>query len=175
MSACLRMTDMELLGRRVGGIGDLDRVWGGGGFGERKLDYNDGTGAAGLNFQRPAKLSKTLSHASNANTGRTGGGHFLLLLGGDAFAFVFDLDAHMIVTLAKANPGDRTFRMTVNIGKAFLHDAENGGFGLTRQAPEILGEIQSNLDFAAQNKSVDIPAKGGGQAGFIQQRGMKQV
>src|ERR1700756_2546496 len=118
MSAGFRMTDTEPLGSRIGGIGDLDRIWGG--FVERKLHCDERARPVGSEFQRPAQLPKTFSHASNANTGGTGGVHFLLLFGGDAFAFVFDLDADMIVALTKANPGDGTARVPVNIGQAFL-------------------------------------------------------
>ncbi len=90
------------------------------------------------------------------------------LFGRDAFAFVRDLDKHFMVALTKADMGDRTSGMAMNIGEAFLYDAKNSGLGFTVQASEVLGEIQINMDFAADSESVDIPAKGRREAGFIE-------
>ena len=43
------------------------------------------------------------------------------------------------------------------------------------EAPEIVGEIQVDFDFAAQHEAIHIPAQGGGKPRFIQQRRMQQV
>src|SRR6202035_2533002 len=129
----------------------------------------------GMNFKGSTKLSERFSHTSNANSGSTGGSHLLLLFGRDAFAPVCDLDRHLLVALTKSNLRARTSRMAMNICKAFLNHAQNGGLRFARQAPKVLREIEIHFDLAADSKAFDIPAEGGRQAGFIEQRGMQQV
>jgi len=58
---------------------------------------------------------------------------------------VLDLDQYLTVALAKANPGERTSRMSVDVGEAFLHHAKDSGLRLTRQAAEVLGRSKSTL------------------------------
>ena len=40
---------------------------------------------------------------------------------------------------------------------------------------EVVREIEIHSDFAAHSKTIHIPAKGGCEAGFIEQRRMQQV
>lgn len=80
-----------------------------------------------------------------------------------------------MVALTKANLGKRTSGMPVNVGEAFLHHAENRGFRFPWQTPEIFREIQVDLDLAAQREAIHIPAQGGGEPRFVEQRWMQQV
>ena len=63
----------------------------------------------------------------------------------------------------------------MNVGQAFLHHTENRCLRLSWQTPEILGKIQVDSNFAAQRETIDVPAKSGRQAGFVEQWRMQQV
>src|SRR5580693_3722574 len=63
----------------------------------------------------------------------------------------------------------------MDVGEAFLHDAEYRGFEIARETAEIGGQIEVDPNTAAFGKSFEIEAQGGGKANFIQQRRMKQV
>lgn len=65
--------------------------------------------------------------------------------------------------------------MAVNVGEAFLHDAENRGLRFSWQAPEILGEVEIDSDFAAQRETIHIPAKSRGESRLVEQRRVQQV
>src|SRR5260370_11219543 len=124
--------------------------------GDRQTTCHEGARAIGVNFQRAAELPESFPHATNAYSGRAGGSHFLDLLRRDAFTLVLDFDKHDMIALAKPNLGDRTLRVAVNIGQAFLHHAKNGSLRFTRQPLELVREIEIDVNLAATNKSLDI-------------------
>src|SRR5258708_161534 len=66
-------------------------------------------------------------------------------------------------------------RMAMNVGQTFLHNAKEGNFQVTRQATEILGQLQIDIDLAALAESVDIPLQSRFQADLIEQRGMQKM
>ena len=102
-----------LCGQRVlgrggrSGVGDCESL-GRCSLGDGEPDGYDCARSVGVDFERPAELSQPLTHASDADSGSAGGGHLLLLFEWDAFAFVLDLDQHLMVALPKANLRNRT-------------------------------------------------------------------
>ena len=79
-----------------------------GDFGDRQAHRHDCTRRVGSKIQPATKLSESLSHASDSNSGCACGRHLLSFLGRDAFALVGDLDCDLTVALAEANPGSGT-------------------------------------------------------------------
>ena len=65
--------------------------------------------------------------------------------------------------------------MALNVGEAFLHDAEECDFDGLRQAAEVLGKDEFGFNAAAFTEAVNIFLEGGDQAKFIEQRRMQQV
>ena len=63
----------------------------------------------------------------------------------------------------------------MDIGKTFLHYAENGSFHFGGEAPKIGAELEVDRNPASFRKSFHKPLKGGGQTRLIQQRRMQQV
>src|SRR5215510_15817468 len=65
--------------------------------------------------------------------------------------------------------------MAVNVGKAFLHEPENGRFGISGPAAEIFGEIEVDGDFAALGEAFDIDLERGAKSHFIEQGRMEEM
>ena len=65
--------------------------------------------------------------------------------------------------------------MPVNIREAFLQDAEQSCFHFSIQSCHVRWNFQIDLNPAALGKSFTVPASGGGESGFIQQRWVKEV
>src|SRR5256885_12262039 len=65
--------------------------------------------------------------------------------------------------------------MAMNIGEAFLYDAEKRRFQVSRQPIKIVGHFEINSDAAASREALYIPAESGSEPSFVQQRRMKQV
>src|SRR5579871_5337746 len=65
--------------------------------------------------------------------------------------------------------------MAMNVGQGFLYDAEDDEFDFAGLTLEILGDVKANVDGAAFDEAVDIPAERANQAGFVKHRRMQQV
>ena len=63
-----------------------------------------------------------------------------------------------------------------NVAERFLNDPENGHLDFFRNAREDVGmKCERNLELASLHEAIDVPVKGGAEAGFVQERGMKKV
>src|ERR1700688_4806198 len=74
--------------------------------------------------------------------------------------------------------GDRgraTFGMTMDVGKAFLHDPKTGDFYVVGQAAEIGGDDEVDMNFAARGISIDVGVERGDQAELVEQGRMQEV
>ena len=65
--------------------------------------------------------------------------------------------------------------MTMNIGEALLHNAENGKLRIFGQTRKVLRDFKLGVDFTAFGKSLDIPTKRRCKTNLIQQGRMQQV
>ena len=63
----------------------------------------------------------------------------------------------------------------MNIGQAFLQNAEQGKLEGTGQPTEIFGHVETGLNAAAFRETLHIPFCGGGKTGFVQQGRMQQM
>jgi hypothetical protein len=83
-----------------------------------------------MDVQAAAQLPESFSHAPDSYPGGARRGHLKLLFCRYAFASILYFYANVTVGGSNANPGCLTSRMTMNIGKTFLHGPENGCFRL---------------------------------------------
>src|SRR5208283_937200 len=67
------------------------------------------------------------------------------------------------------------FRMTMNVGEAFLQNPEHGGLDFIRETGNGFRNVQRNVDAAALREPFHIPANRRGQTGFIEQGRMEQI
>ena len=65
--------------------------------------------------------------------------------------------------------------MTMNIGQALLHHAEDGKLRILGQTRKFLRDFEPGIDFTAFRESFDIPAKRRCETYLIEQRRMQQV
>jgi len=65
--------------------------------------------------------------------------------------------------------------MALDVGEAFLNDAEEGYFNELRQAAELFGKDKFGLNAAAFAETADIFLERGDKAEFIEQRRMQEI
>src|ERR1700722_12245992 len=63
----------------------------------------------------------------------------------------------------------------MNVRQALLYHPEGRQFQVSRQPSQVLRQLERNLDVAALAEPVNVPAKGGLQADFLEQWRMQQV
>lgn len=59
----------------------------------------------------------------------------------------------------------------MNIGEAFLDEAENRDFHLIGKPTKLSRSLEVDFDVAALRKAVDVPAKSRCKAGYVEQGG----
>ena len=65
--------------------------------------------------------------------------------------------------------------IAMDVGEAFLHDAEQRHLDFGGETAEIGEMLTFELDAAALLKTFGVPADGGAETGFVEQRGMEQI
>jgi hypothetical protein len=65
--------------------------------------------------------------------------------------------------------------VAVNIREPFLKDPKEGSLELRRKPFQFIRNIQSSGNSASLAETFDVPAGGGGEAGFVQQGRMQKV
>ena len=63
----------------------------------------------------------------------------------------------------------------MNVGQGLLDDTKDGQFQVGREPPEVLGNIEIDLQVAAFHQTLHIPPDGLRQTIFIQQRRMQKI
>ena len=63
----------------------------------------------------------------------------------------------------------------MNVGQGFLENAKEYEFRGARQTAEFVGDVGGQVDAAAFGEAFGVPASGGGQADFVEQRRMEQM
>jgi hypothetical protein len=88
---------------------------------------------------------------------------------------ITDLEADAGGVTAQADHGLIAAGMALNVGKAFLYDAKEGGFGVLGQTREAGLKIQLDGDAAALAEPLGIFLDGGNEAELVEERGMEKV
>ena len=65
--------------------------------------------------------------------------------------------------------------MAMHVGQAFLQDTEQDKFAISGRPLHGRRDIALDFDSAAAGESFDKPARGGSDAGFIQQRRVQKI
>jgi hypothetical protein len=65
--------------------------------------------------------------------------------------------------------------MTMNIGKRFLQNAEQGRLYIPIESSEIRSDVEAHFEPTTFGKALNVPTSGRGKARFVQQWRMKQV
>jgi len=162
--------------------GDGSRDWalgGGGGGGEGEGDADGGAvvgvcGGAGVDVDLAVELEDAFAHAAETYAAALGL-ELHQFFGGDALAFVVDFENNAIDFMTEANGGAFAAGMAMHVGEAFLDDAENGQLGLAREAAEIIGDIDRNIEAAAFVEAASVPGDGFAEAAFVEKRRMEKI
>ena len=130
----------------------------------------------GDDLQTPGKLPHALAHALDSDAGpfRAEG---LRSVGTDFHAdtVINDFEGHFFSVRIHADDRGGAIGVAMNIGKAFLHNAEEGDFGFGRQAQQIRGNVHGDTDSGAAFKTLRVPMKRGGQAEFVKQGRVQEI
>ncbi len=97
------------------------------------------------------------------------------LAGGQPAALVRDLEPDGLGLEHQPHPCARAHGMPMDVGQALLDDAEQRGLGLGRQAADVGGHVELDLDAAALGEALDVAAERARQAHLVQQRRVEQV
>src|SRR5271165_941629 len=142
----------------------------------RQGNGNTGAMAIGLDLDGTAELPDSFPHAPNTHTHQATRIEFKLFFRWYPYPIIGDFTMNKSILLSQANPCGGTSRVAVNIGKGFLHDAENGNLQILRQTIKSRwGQVQTNGNVTALGESVREPANGGLQANFVQQGRVQQM
>src|ERR1700741_2653498 len=133
----------------------------------RELGHHNRTVAVRGQLQSATKLPEPLLHPVNADTGFSCGCECCSLFGPNASSGIPNFDGYVVVQASDTNCRGWTTRMTMHVGKAFLHHAKDAGLHVCRQPAEMSWKLQLRLDTAALRESVDEPLEGRGEPNFI--------
>src|SRR4029077_19614350 len=134
----------------------------------RDRNANAGSRLTRCNVERAAKILNALAHSAKSDTRHAGASNFRQLLWGNAFPGIFNFESDSITGLAEPNRRSRAGRMTVNVGKRFLDNAEDSRFQVSRHSPEFGIQLQFHMDAAALLKPVRKPSQRGKQSHLVQ-------
>src|SRR5208283_178303 len=139
----------------------------GGSLTTRHSSANGGAGGAGCNFEVAAELGHALTHARNAHAEACDIG-LGWAVGGKLHAatVIDDLQGYRRRVFAETDGGGVAAGMALNVGEAFLNDAEEGDFDGLRQAAEVLGKAK----FIEQRRMEKV-GEGADFAGHLLQKG----
>src|SRR6266853_3181212 len=127
-----------------------------------------------IDFQRATKLAKSFPHPADSNSRRTRRQEYQFFVGRYAFTVILYFNSNLAVRGNNADGRAWAFRMTMDVCETFLHQPKDRRLHISRQAGKILRQFQVHLYSAALRESLDVPAKGRCQPGFIKKRWMEQ-
>lgn len=104
-----------------------------------------------------AELANALLHAADAHA--KGGGRAGLRR--DTFALILYFKQSLAIPYRETYMRGVALRMAVDVGETFLKHAEEGQFGVAREA-DITGGFVAGFDATALRKSLEVPANRGG-------------
>ena len=116
------------------------------------MNTDGGPGGAGTDVDAAAEFADTLAHAGEADAGtcvRTAAGN-------ETFATVFDFHAHGGIRGREMHPRTLASGMTVDVGEAFLQDAEERHLDGLGKAREFVRKVEVDLDATALTETGDV-------------------
>src|ERR1700730_15104760 len=144
--------------------------------GKKNSGAHGGAGSAGVYFEGATELSHAFAHAGDAHAearlaamGRAVGRNDHTAAG------VGDFQSDALRIFAEDDLGTLAARMALNVGEAFLSDAEERGFGDLRKAAKTGEEFEGSFDATAFAEPVDVFLEGGDEAEVVEQRGVEAV
>src|SRR5215469_1744965 len=109
--------------------------------GDGNGNSHQGSARVGFNAQVPAQVAHAFAHTGKPHAGSDSIAPVAFqYFGSDAFSGILDGQRDAITHAFAANRGSRAAGVTVNVGEAFLEDAEEGQF-------QVLGEAIRKRDF----------------------------
>jgi hypothetical protein len=114
-------------------------------------------------------MADALAHSSDSHSGALGLNRSQSFRGNSS-SLVFNLNVDGVFFALNPNLRSLAPRVTMNVGQAFLHKAEYNEFHLGWESPEIVRNLQINLQTAALRKTLHVPTQRGRYTSFIQQR-----
>src|SRR5208283_5318430 len=137
---------------------------------------NGGAGGTGFNIEAAAELGHAFAHAWNADAKACSIGLGLPIGGqNNAAAVVNDLEDEGRGGFKKPDCGGNATGMALDVGEAFLNDAEESDFQGLRKTAELIGKDELGFDAAALAEAVDVLLESGDEAKFIEQGGVEEV
>jgi len=100
-------------------------------------------------------MADALAHTADSNT-RAFGMNFGQSVGGDSFALIPNFERQETVSEGDTNCCRLAFGMAMNVGKAFLHDAEQAQLKVPIETLQIRRYVEIDLDAASLSEPVDI-------------------
>jgi hypothetical protein len=94
---------------------------------------------------------------------------------GNSLAIIPNLKVKLVGVASKPNGSSGGGRVTMNIGQGFLQDPEEDEFTLSRWALHFFLDITMHFNSAATSESFGEPPGGRADAGFVEQRRVKQI
>src|ERR1700722_20154181 len=139
----------------------------------RENGVNRGSRCGRFDIQAAAQEPQSFAHSANSYTESSF--QNCRVFGRESSSRVCDVQAKPAILRLDANACGLAAGVAMDVGQAFLDQAEDGQFGVLRQSFRTGGDLQIDVDPAALRKAVDIPAKGGIQSHLIEQRGVQQM
>jgi hypothetical protein len=126
-----------------------------------------------VDFETATELADTLAHASDPHSRADRGVESTQALFGDAFAVVSHLKLELVGVASKPDACGRGSRMAMDVRQAFLQDAKQDEFTVSRRPLHLFRDVAVDLDPAAAGESLDEPTGSRSNAGFVEQGWMK--
>ena len=139
--------------------------------------HRDGcAGLVRLDFEAAALFADTFTHACQADADVGSG---LKEVGeqfaGHAFTVIADAENGAGRRGVQRDCSARAFGVAMDVGERFLENTEEHEFGGARQAAHVIGNIGDQFDAAAFGEAFGVPARGGSEANFVEERRMEKV
>ena len=79
----------------------------------------------------------------------------------NSLALVAYFKLHGFFRAREVNLRGRAARVTVNVGKAFLHDAKDNQFQFVWKSAQVAGQVEIDLNLASLGEPAHIPSQCG--------------